>query len=246
MFLRAEFEKSGSWLFRHRSYLALAGFPIMAFSLKSFTYIGQSEQINERWQIICFLISMLGLAVRVVTIGFVPRRTSGRNTQRQVAETLNTTGMYSIVRNPLYLGNFLMMLGFAMFFHTWWVVFAATSICALSYYCIVQAEEAFLKERFGTEFELWAAGRPAFIPKLTGWKQPALPFCWRTVLRREYTGFFIVTAGFFILDTLADSITEGRIRIGGDWATVFGIGAATYLILRTFKKKTNLLSSEGR
>ncbi|MGB8874133.1 MAG: hypothetical protein WCC75_12145, partial [Desulfobaccales bacterium] len=43
--------------------------------------------------------------------GLPPRGTSGRNTQGQVAETLNTTGIYSLVRNPLYLGNFLIWLG---------------------------------------------------------------------------------------------------------------------------------------
>ena len=246
MFLQTELEKSGSWLFRHRSFLAFAGFPLLAVGLKHFTYIGHSEQINERWQIICFAISMAGLAVRILTIGFVPRRTSGRNTDKQVAQSLNTTGMYSLVRNPLYLGNFLMMLGFALFFHTWWVVIVATFVCGLSYYCIVQAEEAFLKERFGREFEQWASERPAFFPNLSGWQRPALPFCWRTVLRREYTGFFIVTAGFFILDAVADSIAEGQIHIGTGWSIVFGIGAVTYLVLRTLKKRTNLLSVTGR
>jgi protein-S-isoprenylcysteine O-methyltransferase Ste14 len=246
MFFRAELEKSGSWLFRYRSFLALAGFPMIAAGLKSFTYIDHSHRINEWWQIVCFSISMSGLALRIFTIGFVPRRTSGRNTDRQIADTLNITGMYSIVRNPLYLGNFLMMLGFAMFFHHWWLVFTATFICALSYYCIVQAEEAFLRERFGVVYERWAAERPAFIPKLSAWKRPALPFCWRTVLRREYTGFFIVTAGFFLLDVIGDSIAEGRLRVGLDWGIVFAIGAVTYVTLRTLKKHTRLLSIKRR
>lgn len=246
MFLRLELEKTGSWLFRYRSFLALVGFPLIAIGLHSFYYISHSHQTTERWQIFCFLVSLSGLALRIFTIGFVPKRTSGRNTHRQVAETLNTTGMYSIVRHPLYLGNFLMMLGFALFFHTLWIVLAATLICAFSYHCITQAEEAFLRGRFGGEFERWAAERPAFIPNFTGWIRPALPFCWRTVLRREYTGFFVITAGFFLLDTIADSIVEGRLKIGLDWAIVFAVGSATYLTLRTLKKKTKLLSIAGR
>ncbi|MGC9453013.1 MAG: methyltransferase family protein, partial [Oceanipulchritudo sp.] len=48
--------------------------------------------------------------------------TSGRNTKQQVAYSLNTTGFYSVVRNPLYLGNFFMYLGIALFTHHWWLV----------------------------------------------------------------------------------------------------------------------------
>ena len=55
-------------------------------------------------------------------MGFAPRGTSGRNTLGQVAEVLNTSGMYSVVRNPLYLGNFVIWLGLALFIKVWWCI----------------------------------------------------------------------------------------------------------------------------
>ena len=243
---RNQFEKSGAWLFQHRSFLGLAGFPLLIAGLKSFSYIHHSHQITEEWQLLCFFVSLSGLALRIFTIGFVPKRTSGRNTHRQVAETLNTTGIYSLVRNPLYLGNYLIMLGFAMFFHLLWLVIIASFICALGYHAIVCAEEAFLRKSFGKQFDDWSSRTPAFIPRLSGWVPPKLHFCWRTVCRREYTAFFLITAGFFFLDVAADSITEGTVRVRGEWTIIFVVGALTYLTLRTLKKKTRLLRVQGR
>jgi hypothetical protein len=179
-------------------------------------------------------------------VGYAPRGTSGRNTREQLADVLNTTGMYSIVRHPLYLGNYLAMLGVAVFFHTWWMVLLTTSLYALYYERIMFAEEAFLRERFGETFEQWALATPAIVPRLRGWRQPELPFSWRTVLRREYTGIFLLTTTFFLLDVAGDSIAEGRLRIDTPWIAVAIFGATSYVVLRTLKKKTHVLDVQGR
>src|SRR5579863_6980049 len=102
MVLRDQLESSGAWLFRYRSYLPLAILPVFAICLASSTYLGRSHRLNEFWQAGCMLISFLGLALRVIVVGRAPVGTSGRNTREQAANTLTTTGMYSLVRHPLY------------------------------------------------------------------------------------------------------------------------------------------------
>src|SRR5580692_4795907 len=163
MGLQRELEETGSWLFRHRSYLPLLILPLFILGLRSFSYLDQSHTLNEFWQVFCLGISMLGLAVRVVTVGRAPIGTSGRNTREQVANSLNTTGIYSIVRHPLYLGNYLVLLGMALWPHIWWLAVLASCFFALYYERIMLAEEAFLREKFGDTFENWAAATPAFI-----------------------------------------------------------------------------------
>jgi len=58
---------------------------------------------------IAIALSMFGFIIRAIAIGTTPKGTSGRNTKEgQVAESLNTKGIYSMVRHPLYLGNYFM------------------------------------------------------------------------------------------------------------------------------------------
>lgn len=136
-----ELETTGKWLFRWRSYLPLILIAIIVISANHFAYPLQSHFLDELWEVLCLLVGLFGLAIRAFTIGFVPRNTSGRNRVHQVADTLNTTGMYSIVRNPLYLGNFFMWLAIVLFLRTWWAPFIYALIFVLYYERIDQWPE---------------------------------------------------------------------------------------------------------
>jgi hypothetical protein len=144
------------------------------------------------------------------------------------------------------LGNYLIMLGFTLVFRNGWLVCVISCIYALYYERIMMAEEAFLREKFGESFEKWAAATPAFIPKLGGWKPAALPFCWRTVLQREYNAFFLILAVFFLLDLIGDSVAERQLKVDPDWFVAFLCGFVIFATLRFLKKRTQILQVEGR
>ncbi len=103
MALIEEMENSGAWLFRWRSYLPLFALIVLVVLMKDFSYPYNDHHFDMIWELFCLSISFMGLGIRALTIGQTPRRTSGRNTKKQVAESLNTTGIYSLVRHPLYL-----------------------------------------------------------------------------------------------------------------------------------------------
>jgi protein-S-isoprenylcysteine O-methyltransferase Ste14 len=220
--------------------------PLFLACLPTFTYLGASHKWNEAWQIICLAVSFAGLALRILTVGRAPLGTSGRNTREQVANTLNTTGIYSVVRHPLYLGNYLILFGMALWPHVWWLAGLTSCFFALYYERIMLAEEAFLRERFGGAFEAWAAATPAFIPRLGGWKPSAVSFCWRTVLQREYNAFILILGVFFVFDLIGDSFAERRWHLGYGWFYLFLTGFVIFATLRTLKKRTKLLQVEGR
>src|SRR5262245_38027543 len=108
MALIDEMSVQGSWLFRWRSFVPVALLALMLPpSLIGLHIPFGSYHFHVVWEWACFGLSMLGLAVRCATVGFVPVGTSGRGTTKLNACALNTTGMYSLVRHPLYLGNYL-------------------------------------------------------------------------------------------------------------------------------------------
>jgi protein-S-isoprenylcysteine O-methyltransferase Ste14 len=247
MSLRNQLERNGSWLFRHRSYLPVVAIPVFLACLPFFTYLGASHGLNEAWQLFCLGVSFTGLAIRIVTVGRAPLGTSGRNTKEQVANTLNTTGIYSVVRHPLYLGNYLVFLGMALWPHIAWLAVVTSCFYALYYERIMLAEEAFLREKFGDVFEKWAATTPAFIPRLGGWKPSQISFCWRTVLQREYNAFLLIIGVFFVFDLIGDAFAEKRWpQLSYGWFSLFLVGFAIFATLRTIKKRTRLLHVEGR
>lgn len=246
MALREEFEKSGNWLFRHRGNLPLLMIGIVILCMRKFHYLGYSETLDKLWEAFCFFVCFFGLGIRMFTIGHTPKGTSGRNTREQIADTLNTSGMYSIVRHPLYLGNFFIWLGISLFPHQW----KLTLICILSFWVyyerIMFAEEAYLIRKFGKLYEDWASETPAFIPNLKKWKRSELPFSLKNVLKREYNGFFVIILSMFLLEITGNFFAVGKLEVDLTWDIILAIGFIVWTMLRILKKKTLLLHVEGR
>jgi protein-S-isoprenylcysteine O-methyltransferase Ste14 len=228
--------KQGDWLFRWRSFLPLVIVPIFIVSLRYFTYPQGSHFLDRLWELFCFSISLLGLAIRIYTVGFVPPGTSGRTTSKPKAQELNTTGIYSIVRHPLYLGNFVIWVGIVLAAHS--VLLAVFCFIAffLYYKRIIVAEEAFLSEKFGENFTHWAEITPMLLPKFKLWRKSARHFSWQVVLSREYSGFLTITASFFAIETLSDRFYEGKWQLDWLWVGIFCTSLLTFIVLRTLKK----------
>jgi protein-S-isoprenylcysteine O-methyltransferase Ste14 len=214
--------------------------------MPSFSYLDGSHALNEVWQLFCLMICFVGLAVRIIAVGRAPIGTSGRNTREQVAQSLTTTGIYSVVRHPLYLGNYLILLGMALWLHLWWLAALTSCVFALYYERIMLAEEAYLRQQFGEGFETWAASTPAFIPRLHGWRPSPVRFCWRTVLQREYNAFILIMGVFFVFDLIGDCFAERRWHVDYFWFSLFIASFLIFATLRTIKKRTRLLHVEGR
>jgi lipid A Kdo2 1-phosphate O-methyltransferase len=246
MALQEEFESNGNWLFRWRSYLPLTILAITLYSLKSFSYIGGEQIYDDLWEAICIAVCFFGLAIRAYTIGHTPANTSGRNTKQQVADELNTTGIYSIVRHPLYLGNYFMGLGIVLFIHAPWILAVYTLSFWVYYERIMFAEEAFLRRKFGKSYTDWAKETPAFIPRLRNFRKPNLPFSLKNVLKREYNGFYAIVAPLFILEVVGDYFVEHKIQFETSWVVFFIIGTVLFIGLRTIRRKTTLLEVKGR
>ncbi len=209
------------------------------------------EHVEDSLGTLAFLISMVGIAIRVFTVGFVPKNTSGRNTANQRADVLNTTGMYSICRNPLYLGNFIIILGVLLWAKVWFMAIIVPLVFFVYMERVILAEEAYLYEKFGKTYDDWRGRTPALIPKFSLWQKPNMSFSWKTVLKREYPGLLGVSTVFiallFVFDVVADQETIAE-WVGHDWPALIAYGfiVTLCLTLRFLKRHTSVLKVYGR
>lgn len=208
---------------------------------------GDSRPDSRYWEAFCFILSLSGLTIRCFTVAHVPCGTSGRNTTKQIASTFNTTGMYSIVRHPLYLGNMVMILGLLLFIRVWLFALAGILLFWIYYERIAFAEEEFLREKFGAPYLEWAEETPAFFPRFKNWKSPSLAFSTRELLKREHHGFFAIIASFTTLVLAREIILHYKNpQVHWGWWILFAIGMITFLILNILKKTTKILDMPGR
>ncbi|MCU0471838.1 MAG: isoprenylcysteine carboxylmethyltransferase family protein [Bacteroidales bacterium] len=245
MALVHEFENSGNWLFKRRSWLpvfmVVAGLVMM--------YLGNRQAIlfDLRDEMIFLGISVFGQLIRIITVGFAPKNTSGRNTTGgQIADELNVTGVYSLVRHPLYLGNFFMWLGPVLFLRSAWFTVVFFLVYWLYYERIMFAEEQYLRRKFGESYDKWAEKVSSFIPFSIRFIRPKLPFSFKNVLKREYNSFINIFLIFIILDVFRNYFLSERIYFTEIWLWLFAGAGALWALIRSIHKYTRWLEVEGR
>lgn len=250
MALQESFEKQGVWLFRYRGvipiFILLIGAALYArMKLVSGDSLLERQPYEFYYELFCLLIGLIGLGIRAYTVGHTPRNTSGRNVAKQVAETLNTTGIYSVVRHPLYLGNFFMWLGPAMLTGNLWFILVFCLFYWIYYERIMFAEEQFLRGKFGASYLEWSETVPAFVPRFKGFVKSDLSFSWKKVLKKEKNGF----AALFLIFCAFD-VTGELIQHQSNYNLVFLVGCAisvlAYVILKFLKTRTGVLNETGR
>mgnify|MGYP002622631063 CR=1 FL=1 len=248
MALVHSFEENGNFLFRYRgqipALLFLASIPVIYFT--DYDWLKSEDSNQVVWLIIAALVSFLGQVVRAIAIGTANKYTSGRNTKEQVADALNTKGIYSTVRHPLYLGNYLMWIGIVLYVLNPWYVIVVTLLFWLYYERIMFAEERFLERKFGEDYISWSKSVPAFIPSMKNYKKSEIPFSMKTILRREYSGITATIIGFLFVEILRDYKLNDGFENNPNYWIVLGVALGISLVLRTLKHHTKVLHEEDR
>jgi protein-S-isoprenylcysteine O-methyltransferase Ste14 len=240
MLLEDRLHKMGHRLFRYRSYTPLLIVPLFYVEAND-SYWAHSERWDAPYELACFLVAMIGMAIRAATTGFAARGTSGRNTTAQRAETLSTTGLYSIVRNPLYFGNYLILLGVTLLSQNWELVLINTALFMAAYLPIILVEERFLVKQFGSEYLRYSAAVPCVVPSLRRWVPPELPWSWKMFLRRENDTLFSTVLAFTLIEHFRESSAAGGLRVDGLWLGIAIGTAAIWAVLKFLKRCTKVL-----
>lgn len=105
------------------------------------------------------VVSILGLGVRAWASGHIRKNSA-----------LATSGPYAFTRNPLYLGSFLLGVGFTIASGFWPLGILFALLFLGIYFPVMRVESATLAELFGKEFEDYARQVPLFFPRITPYR----------------------------------------------------------------------------
>ena len=233
----------GNFLFHYRNGL----FPIVYLLL-----IFKSQPVIADYRLAAllgFLVALAGQLVRAVTIGLEYIIRGGRG--RQVyAEKLVQGGIFAHCRNPLYVGNFLILLGVGLASNSLLFLSIDIPFFALAYRAIIDAEENFLRNKFGREFEEYCARVNRLIPNFSGIGRTltGMHFNWCRLITAEYGSAYIWLVAI-ILVTLKNIWLNGEYDSGSPlvWSLriLFVVVTLAYVVARLLKKTGALKSAVG-
>lgn len=246
MSLSGAFEETGLWLFKYRGQLPIILFFLVIPVIYTTDYENIPLYMSDFLTALAIITSLLGILIRMYTIGTTTKGTSGRNTGEQVAETLNLTGIYSIVRHPLYLGNYLIWIGITLYVKNAYFFIIISLMYWLYYERIMYAEEGFLRKKFNHTFEEWSKRVPAFFPSLKNYVPSPVPFSVKSILRREYTGVLATITGYSYVNFLLNWFKKNSLTLDKEWVYSLIIGTLLVVILKAIKLSTTWLYEEGR
>ena len=194
-------ERWGTFLFKYRD-VVFPGVILATIIATRPVFPGGSRTADLWLDLVGILVAAMGQALRITVIGYRYIVRGGKN-RRVHAEDLVTEGIFRLARNPLYVGNILVLFGIFIIWNAPLLYLIGVPFTLLGYNGIVAAEEAFLRGKFGAAYDEYCRTTNRWIPDFR--KAPealrGIPFNWRRVLLREYGSWtaWISTAGVMII-----------------------------------------------
>ncbi|MGJ0483853.1 MAG: methyltransferase family protein [Methylomicrobium sp.] len=234
------FNQWGNFLFHTRNVL----FPVLIAVL---FYYCQPVKIGsipgDFYLAMGLLMVAAGHALRILTIGLAYIIRGGKN-RRIYAENLVTDGVFAHCRNPLYVGNILIVIGFLFISgNTTGIILGSVGFMAI-YRLIVFSEERFLTEKFGQPYLDFCADVPRWLPRFHGLRETInnFEFDWSGVAVKDGgTLFHSLMISLALISwklNLAGTLAQNKIPL----ITAALLILVTYLTVR-FLKKTRRLKS---
>lgn len=232
----------GDFFFQYRRLLFPFGYALMLFEG---TWPCVRDESLETIMILAgFVIAAGGQTLRAITVGLAYIKRGGKD-KKVYADALVTEGMFAHCRNPLYVGNILIVTGVGLSSNSLLFVLIGIPFFLLAYRAIVATEENYLHARFGAEYEEYCRRVSRFAITWRGfgntWR--SMDFHWRRLIIKEYPTPFIWLTGFALLlmkrSYLHFGYEAGRPTL---WALCFMclVLATAYLLTRYLKKSKTI------
>ncbi len=230
----------GNFFFRTRNYL----FPVFyVFLFLPFA------RISENYKTVFFIglsIAVIGQLVRMLTIGLVYIVRGGKNL-RIYAEGLVTDGLFSHCRNPMYVGNILLIIGMSILSNSLFAVLVMIPLFIFIYQAIVRAEEDYLRNSYGEGFDVYCSQVNRWFLRLKGIGKTfgENDFNLKKVAYKEYNTSYLWMLGATLLLAFNTNWLAEKLTIhnsGRYFLMAIGVLTLLYFTIRFFKKRERRLA----
>ncbi|HMG67483.1 MAG TPA: isoprenylcysteine carboxylmethyltransferase family protein [Chitinophagaceae bacterium] len=186
--------KLGNFLFRNRNGI----FPLFYVMLFVPSWEVFTNPVTA--MIIGFSVTLIGQLTRVITIGLVYIIRGGKD-RRVYAEDLVVTGIFAHCRNPLYVGNILILVGLGIASNSLLFMAVFTPVFLIFWQAIVLAEENYLRNKFGEQYNEYCRKVNRWLINFKGFGKTlsSMQFKWRRVIIREYNSTYIWMTGAVLI-----------------------------------------------
>ncbi|MFB2118915.1 isoprenylcysteine carboxylmethyltransferase family protein [Parapedobacter sp. 2B3] len=178
----------GNFFFKYRNFLFI--FLYLALFIPSTPVFSEATFGPHYYRyplIIGLAITILGQLIRGATIALAYIVRGGKD-KKVYANTLVTNGIFAHCRNPLYVGNILMLVGAGILVNSLLYMLVFIPLFLFIYQAIVLAEEHFLRNKFGTQFDAYTKRVHRWLINPVGLRKTVsgMHFSWKRWLKREY------------------------------------------------------------
>lgn len=189
----------GHFLFKYRDIVFPVVFLSLAFGTKPELLWG-SEYLDRWMDGAGIMLAFTGQVLRALVIGFAYIRRGGKN-KKIYADRLVQEGFFAHSRNPLYMGNLMIVVGLGLILNSRWFYMIGVPFFVLGYTAIIMAEESFLRKEFGKEYEDYCNRVNRFVPDFTGIRKSleGMRFKWKRLISKEYGTTFVWISSVILL-----------------------------------------------
>lgn len=191
----------GNFFFRYRNWLFIVLYLLLFLPSPP---LFRPEHFGENYWLIPLVLGLVvtigGQIIRGATIGLAYIIRGGKD-KKVYAEELVTSGIFNHCRNPLYVGNILMLLGVGILSNSLIYIAIIMPLFLFIYQAIVLAEENFLRKKFGERFDQYCANVNRWIPSLAGIGSSfsEMKFNWKRWILKEYNTQFVWMVGIVLI-----------------------------------------------
>ncbi len=239
--------QTGDWFFKYRNVAFPTVLVALFIILPPKPFMG-SPVIDAWADMLGLLLALTGSALRAWVIGLAYIKRGGLD-KKVHADTLVSSGMFAVCRNPLYVGNALVLLGLFVVHNNPLAYVAGLIFFGMAYWGIVAAEEKFLEEKFGDDYRAYCIRVNRFWPNFAHYREAVegMDFNWRRVVIKDYSTVYTWVAGMMVLIAWEHTHWSGGSFIDAlSWVLIpLGVATALVLFIRILKKRGVLAEHAG-